>query len=73
MRVAQLRQQQYANNRRRPLEFNVSDMVMLKVLPWKGVIRFAKRGKLSPRYMRPFQILQRIVKVAYRLDLPSEL
>lgn len=62
MRVAQVYQQQYANKIRKPLEFKVGDMVMLKVLPWKGMIRFGKQGKLSPRYIGPYQIIQRVGK-----------
>ena len=54
-------------------EFQVGDKVLLKVSPWKGVIRFGKRGKLNPRYVGPFEILERIGPVAYRLDLPAEL
>ncbi|GJY91431.1 hypothetical protein Tco_0506627 [Tanacetum coccineum] len=67
------RQKSYANNRRNPLEFKVRDWVMLKVTPWKGDIRFGKKGKLAPRYVGPFEILDRIVPVAYRLRLPEEL
>nr|GEV60320.1 putative reverse transcriptase domain-containing protein [Tanacetum cinerariifolium] len=67
------RQKSYADVRRKPLEFEAGDRVMLKVSPWKGVIRFGKRGKLSPRYIRPFKILSRIGPVAYKLDLPHEL
>ncbi|GKE18410.1 hypothetical protein Tco_1425987, partial [Tanacetum coccineum] len=67
------RQKSYANNRHKPLEFEVGDRVMLKVSPWKGVIRFGKKGKLAPRYVRPFEILERIGPVAYRLRLPEEL
>ncbi|GJZ22834.1 hypothetical protein Tco_0559873 [Tanacetum coccineum] len=56
-----------------PLEFEVGDRVMLKVSPWKGVVRFGKKGKLAPRYVGPFEILERIGPVAYRLRLPEEL
>nr|GFA05827.1 putative reverse transcriptase domain-containing protein [Tanacetum cinerariifolium] len=71
--TARSRQKSYADVRRRPLEFNVGDKVMLKVSPWKGVIRFEKRGKLSPRFIGPFRILERIGPVAYKLELPREL
>ncbi|KAD4385523.1 hypothetical protein E3N88_25691 [Mikania micrantha] len=63
----------YADKRRKPLEFQVEDMVLLKVSPWKGVVRFRKKGKLAPRYVGPFKILERIEKVAYKLELPPEL
>ncbi|GJV61543.1 putative reverse transcriptase domain-containing protein [Tanacetum coccineum] len=66
---AQDRQKSYADVRRKPLEFQVRDKVMLKVSPWKGVIRFGKRGKLNPCYVRPFKILAKIGTVAYRLEL----
>ncbi|GJV88123.1 putative reverse transcriptase domain-containing protein [Tanacetum coccineum] len=59
--------------RKKPMEFNVGDMVMLKVSPWKGVIRFGKRGKLSPRYVGPFQDICKKCPVAYRLELPEKL
>nr|GEZ38877.1 putative reverse transcriptase domain-containing protein [Tanacetum cinerariifolium] len=67
------RQKSYTDRRSKPLEFEVGDMVLLKVSPWKGVIRFGKRGKLSPRYIRPFKILARVGLVAYKLELPEEL
>ncbi|GJS13976.1 putative reverse transcriptase domain-containing protein [Tanacetum coccineum] len=73
MQVARDRQKTYVDKRRKPLEFQVGDKVMLKVSPWKGVIRFGKREKLSPRYIGAFKILARIGPVAYRLELPQEL
>ena len=71
--TAQSRQKSYADIRRRPLEFEVGDHVFLKVMPKRGVIRFGKRGKLSPRYIRPFEVLERVGAVAYRLALPQSL
>ncbi|GJS63198.1 hypothetical protein Tco_0677762 [Tanacetum coccineum] len=73
MQSAPDHQKSYADKRRKPLEFQVGDMIMLKVAPWKGVIRFGKRGKLNPRYIRPFKIIERIGLVAYRLELPKKL
>ncbi|GKE12916.1 putative reverse transcriptase domain-containing protein [Tanacetum coccineum] len=67
------RQKGYADLKRKPMEFQVGDKVMLKVLPWKGVVRFDKRGKLNPRYVGPFKVLERIGSVAYKLELPQEL
>ena len=59
--------------RRRPLEFEVGDHVFLKVMPKRGVVRFGKRGKLSPRFIRPFEILERVGVAAYRLALPPSM
>ena len=59
--------------RRRPLEFEVGDHVFLKVMPKSGVVRSGKRGKLSPRFIKPFEILERIGVVAYRLALPPNM
>ncbi|GJY09853.1 putative reverse transcriptase domain-containing protein [Tanacetum coccineum] len=67
------RQKSYADVRRKPLEFQISDRVMLKVSPWKGVVRFGKLGKLNPRYIRPFKVLAKVGTVAYRLELPQQL
>ena len=68
--MAQSRQKSYADVRRRPLEFKVGDHVFLKVMPERGVVRFGKRGKFSSRFIRPFEILERVGTVAYRLALP---
>ncbi|GKG24593.1 hypothetical protein Tco_0395221 [Tanacetum coccineum] len=62
-------QKSYVDYRRKPLEFEVGDRVMLKVTPWKGEVCFGKKGKLALRYVRPFEILERIGLVAYRLRL----
>ncbi|GJV74140.1 putative reverse transcriptase domain-containing protein [Tanacetum coccineum] len=73
IQAARDRQKSYANVRRKPLEFQVGDKVMLKVSPWKGVIRFGKRGKLNPRYIGPFKTIAKVGTVAYRLELPEKL
>ncbi|GJV48431.1 hypothetical protein Tco_1438643 [Tanacetum coccineum] len=66
-------QKSYVDFRRKPLEFKFGDRVLLKVTPWKGVVRFGKKGKLAPMYVGPFEILERIGTVAYRLRFPEEL
>jgi hypothetical protein len=71
--TAQGRQKNYADKRRRPLEFEIGDHVFVKVSPTKGIMRFGKKGKLSPRYVGPFEILEKIGVVAYRLALPPDL
>ncbi|GKE12794.1 putative reverse transcriptase domain-containing protein [Tanacetum coccineum] len=73
IQVARDRQKSYVDIRRKPLEFQVGDKVMLKVSPWKGVIHFGKRGKLNPRYIGPFKILAKVGTVAYRLEPPEQL
>ncbi|KAJ9566000.1 hypothetical protein OSB04_001966 [Centaurea solstitialis] len=71
--AAQDRQKSYADKKRRPIDFQVGERVMLKVSPWKGIIRFGKRGKLSPRFLGPFTILEKVGLQAYRLELPPEM
>ncbi|GJX99140.1 hypothetical protein Tco_0356159 [Tanacetum coccineum] len=73
MQAAQDRKKSYADRKRKPMEFKVGDRVMLKVSPCKGVVRFGKRGKLNLRYVRPFKVLAKVGKIAYRLELPQEL
>ncbi|KAI3776791.1 hypothetical protein L1987_46581 [Smallanthus sonchifolius] len=73
LKAARDRQKSYADKRRKPLEFNVGDNVLLKVSPWKGVVRYGKKGKLSPRFVGPFKILKRVGLVDYQLELPEEM
>ncbi|GKC08999.1 putative reverse transcriptase domain-containing protein [Tanacetum coccineum] len=73
LKTARSRQKSYADKRRKPLEFKVGDRVLLKVSPWKGVVRFGKKGKLAPRFVGPFEIIERVGPVSYRLKLPQEL
>ena len=69
MRIAQSRQKSYADVRCRSLEFEIGDPVSLKVAPMKGVLRFERKGKLSPKFIGPFEILERVGPVAYKLAL----
>jgi hypothetical protein len=73
LRVAQLRQKSYANHRRRELSFEVGDFVYLKVSPMRGLRRFKVQGKLTPRFIGPFKILEKRDEVAYQLELPPQL
>nr|GFB97354.1 reverse transcriptase domain-containing protein [Tanacetum cinerariifolium] len=73
MQAARDRQKSYTDLKRKPMKYQVGDKVILKVSPWKGVVRFGKRGKLNPRYVGPFKVLERIGYVAYKLVLPEEL
>jgi hypothetical protein len=73
LRVAQLRQKSYADHRRRELSFEVGDFVYLKVSPMRGLCRFKVRGKLAPRFIGPFKILEMRGEVAYQLELPLQL
>ena len=73
LKIARDRQRSYADNRRRDLQFEIGDRVFLKISPWKGVLRFGRLGKLSPRYIGPYEILSKVGSVAYKLKLPLEL
>ncbi|GKB58036.1 putative reverse transcriptase domain-containing protein [Tanacetum coccineum] len=73
LKVVRDRQKSYDEKRRKPLDFSVGDFVLLKVSPWKGVVRFGKKGKLAPRFVEPFEIIEKVGPVAYRLDFPEEL
>ncbi|GKA62647.1 putative reverse transcriptase domain-containing protein [Tanacetum coccineum] len=66
------RQKSYADLKRKPMEFQFGDSVMLKVSPWNGVVHFVKQGKINPRYVRPFKVLKRVGAIAYKLELPQE-
>ncbi|GKA02450.1 putative reverse transcriptase domain-containing protein [Tanacetum coccineum] len=73
IQAARDRQKSYVDLKRKPMEFQVGDRVMLKVSPWKGVVRFGKWVKLNPRYVGPFKVLENVGSVPYKLELPQEL
>ena len=73
MKQAQDRQKSYADLKRKEVEFQVGDKVFVKVAPYKHILRFGKKGKLAPRYIGPFEVLERVGKVAYRLALPMSM
>ena len=73
IKAAQDRQKSYADLHRRDIEYAVGDKVFLKVSPWKGILRFEKHGKLSPRYIGPYKVIERVGPLAYKLALPPEL
>ncbi|GJY08918.1 putative reverse transcriptase domain-containing protein [Tanacetum coccineum] len=73
LKVARDHQKRYADKRKKPLEFSVGDHVLLKVSPWKGVVHFGKKGKLTLRFVRPFEVVEKVGLVACRLRLHEEL
>ena len=73
LKAASDRQKSYADLKRKDIEYEIGDKVFLKVSLWRKILRFGKKGKLSPRFIRPYEILERIGPVVYRLALPSEL
>ena len=73
LKIARDRQKSYADNRCRDFQFMIGDQVFLKISPWKGVLRFGRRGKLNPRFIGPYEIVSKVGPVAYRLKLPPKL
>ncbi|GKA28679.1 hypothetical protein Tco_0714924, partial [Tanacetum coccineum] len=69
MQAARDRQNSYVNLKRKLMDFQVGDRVILKVSPWKGVVRLGKRGKLNPRYVGPFKVLEEVGAISYKLKL----
>ena len=73
LKVATNRQKSYANMRRKDIRYEIGEKVFLKVSPWKKVMRFRKNGKLSPTFIGPYEVAEKVGLVAYRLALPLEL
>ena len=73
LKVATDRQKSYADMRRKDIQYEIDEKVFLKVSPWKKVMRFGKKGKLSPRFIRPYEVIEKVSPVAYILDLPPKL
>ena len=73
LKTARDRQRSYADNRRRDLQFEIDDRIFLKISPWKVVLRFGRRGKLSPRFIGPYEFVSKVGPVAYKLKLPPKL
>ena len=73
LKEASDRKKSYADLKRKEIEYSVGDMVFLKVSPWKKILRFGKKGKLSPRFIGPYRVLKRVGPVACQLEVPPEL
>ena len=73
LKVAKDRQKSYADMKRKDIRYEIGEKVFLKVSPWKKVMRFGKKGKLSPRFIGPNEVIEKVGPVAYRLALPPEL
>ena len=73
LKVAIGRQKSYADMKRKDIQYEVSEKVFLKVSPWKKVMRFGKNGKLSPRFIGPYEVIEKVGPMAYRLALPPDL
>ena len=73
LKTAQDRQKSYVNQHQKEMDYQVGDKVFLRVSPWKGIMRFGNKGKLSPRYIGPYEIIEKISPLAYKLSLPLEL
>ena len=73
LKTAKDRQKSYTDQHRREMDYKVGEKVFLKVSPWRGILRFIKKGKLSPRYVGPYKILEKVGPLVYKLALPREL